>query len=119
MLAKERTHGLSATKGSLCMFGSTEFVSQFQAQWQKDGYCDYTQPPQEQTLSGTHVGFLLIYFLFINFFLFIIKVNLSILLYHHIYLQFLFVYLFISSGMFFSFFLLKCFFYCATRCCER
>jgi hypothetical protein len=56
LITKERSHTLTATKGSLCLFGSTEFVNQFQAQWQKDGYCDYTQPPQAATLSGTHVS---------------------------------------------------------------
>jgi hypothetical protein len=56
LITKERSHTLTATKGSLCLFGSTEFVNQFQAQWQRDGYCDYTQPPQAATLSGTHVS---------------------------------------------------------------
>jgi hypothetical protein len=56
VLTKERSHTLSATKGSLCLFGSTEFVAQFQAHWQRDGYCDYTLPPQAAALSGTHVS---------------------------------------------------------------
>lgn len=55
VLTKERSGGISSGKGSLCLYGSTEFVAQVQAHWQKEGYCDYTVPPQAATLSGTHV----------------------------------------------------------------
>ena len=56
VLAKERSHGLSSSKGQLNLFGSTDFVHQFTAHWQREGYCDYTAPPQSVTLSGTHVS---------------------------------------------------------------
>lgn len=56
LLTKERSHTLSASKGALCLFGSTDFATQFQAHWAREGYCDYTQPPQAATLSGTHVS---------------------------------------------------------------
>ena len=61
MLKKDRSHTLSATKGSLHLFGSSEFVQQFQGHWQREGYCDYTQPPQAVSLSGTHVSVYIVY----------------------------------------------------------
>ena len=56
VLSKERSHGTSSSKGQLNLYGSTEFVTQFTAHWQREGYCDYTTPPQAAELSGTHVS---------------------------------------------------------------
>ena len=55
-LSKERSHGVSNTKGQLHLFGSTEFATQFTAHWQREGYCDYTAPPVVTSLTGTNVS---------------------------------------------------------------
>eukprot|EP01032_Pedospumella_encystans_P016071 gene16071-18352_t len=54
-LSKERSHGVSNTKGQLHLFGSTEFAAQFTANWQREGYCDYTAPPVVTSLTGTNM----------------------------------------------------------------
>jgi hypothetical protein len=56
VLSRDRTHTLNSLSGHLNLFGSTDFSAEFKLNWQKEGYPDYTLPPQLEELTGTTVG---------------------------------------------------------------
>ena len=56
VLSRDRALTLSSAMGTLNLYGAADFAQQFQVQWQKEGYIDYTLPPQSEVLTGANVS---------------------------------------------------------------